>query len=521
MTSGTYIKLYDYRWPGNGIATIEARRELERVLQISCLPFRIHETRKSFKANYFATTVIGVWNELRTDNESKESKVELGPAYDKISLSGIGTLPISIVVWNESIKPRNVTTGVYFLVNGQVHGSYAKDFISRNLGFGYIKDHLLVAIDCTHMDRAVAEDFFMTSRTRLRQNEIYAEIRKKIAEELKTHPGLKELEALWRQRAREKAIETKDDVHNIFNELLKIDPNLAKILGFGGQIHGGIGPGIPVKYEGRQFPTFFRLHKEPKECLIKQVPINKTCRIDFDTDADNDYFDRPDEPGELIVDPTIDIIETSRLWNGKFSVKFRVPWDAKVGDNIAVKVEVSDVMRVSKGPFVSEFTLVAAEAVTRLPPPPGTGPNPNIPNPEVPTSDNNVLTLPELLEVRKPEWGRHGFKSNEEALKIKPAGNGYDFYLNMDNKYLINEMSSTKYDPEVTKMLFKWGIAISAMGMITEQKDHGSTDDVDENSEEKTIDLDAICKSCDGLSRVMLTIIRKLPELPISKLEAN
>lgn len=517
MNYGTCVKLYNYRWPGKGLATIEARRELETFLQIPCLPFRIHETRKAFKANYFATTVIGVWNEIGTDEENATNKIEEGfPAYDTVSLPDIGTLPMRIVVWNESVKPRNVTTGVYFLVNGQVHGSYQKDFISRKLGFDYIKDHLLVAIDCTEMDRGVAEDLFMASRDRLRKNEEYTEIRNMIGEELKSHPGLKQTEAIWRQRAREKAIEAKDDVKDIFNELMKIDPNLAKILGFGGQIHGGVGPGTPTKYEGKKFPTFFRLCKEPSEGLVRSVPLNGTTRIEFETDAENNYFSRPDEPGELSVEPSIDLIESSRLWNGKFSVKFRVPWDAKVGDEISVSLSVSDVMTISKGPFVSNFKLIASEAVTKKPKPPSPNPIPPVPSPDNPNNDDTAFSIPEVMEVRKAEWERHGFKNNEEALKIKRADRGYDFYLNIDNKYLINEMSSQKYDPEVTKMLFKWGIAISAIGMITEQKDHGSNNNEDE---EIGVDLEVISKACDGLCRVILTIIRKLPELPLNKLE--
>ena len=180
------------------------KRELENYLQIPCLPFRVIEARAGYKANYFATTVVGVWNGIaEPDEESGNKKLEVGfPAAGELTVPDIGKLPYQVVVWRDTLNPDHLTTGLYFLQNGQVHGSFPSDFVSRTLGFDYIKDHVLIAVDCTSMDRGVSEDLFMTSRDRLRKNEEYATIRSALASELKEHPGLKTVNAEWRERRR-------------------------------------------------------------------------------------------------------------------------------------------------------------------------------------------------------------------------------------------------------------------------------------------------------------------------------
>ena len=518
---GTCIKLYNYRWPAKSTATLEARRELEKFIQGPCLPFRIHETR-NYKANYYANTVIGIWNEIRSENNMSEekgkSKLEPGfPAPAAITVEGVGTLPIKIVVWNADVDPSNVVTGVYFLVNGQVHGFYQRDFISRRLGFDYIKDHLLIAIDCTLMDPSVAEDLFMASRDRLRKNEEYDEIRKLLGQELKEHPGLKETNARWRQKQREKAAESNEDLTDVFNELLKDNPSLSVLFGLGGQLHGGVGPGKPHKFDGRKFPTYFRIAKEPKGGLVNHCPINRAVAVEFETDAENFYFERPDEPGELTVDPSINLIHARRLWNGRFSVKFIVPWNAKVGDEIELNLSVGDVTTISKGPYECKFKIIVEKAANDKKKKSGDK------NPPVNLqSDNPKLNIPKFkipkpVPVKKDNWKANGFSSANQGLRIKKGAegaegeDGYDFYYNADNCYLINEVSAKKENMELVHQWFSWGLTLAALGTIYHEDNNHSG-----NAGETKADLDEIGRMCDGLSVVIIPIIKSLHNFPLN-----
>jgi hypothetical protein len=126
---GTCIKLYNYRWKAKSTATTEARYELERYLHAPCLPFRITETR-NYKANYYSTTLSGIWAMLYGGEDDEIPKVEPGfPAPAELNLPNIGRLPYRLVVFKEEVEPRHVPHGIFFTLNGQVHGSLSTDFI--------------------------------------------------------------------------------------------------------------------------------------------------------------------------------------------------------------------------------------------------------------------------------------------------------------------------------------------------------------------------------------------------------
>ncbi len=173
---GTCIKLYNYRWKARSIITTEGRYELERFLHWSCLPFRLTETR-DYRAHYYSTTVIGGWLSATGSDDGDSKKLEPGfPAYADLSLPGVGNLPYQIAVFTPEVQSRHVPHGIFFVVNGQVHGQLPSDFVTRKLKFDYLRDSLLVSVDCTAMEVGVYEDFFMSSRDRVRKNETYAAI---------------------------------------------------------------------------------------------------------------------------------------------------------------------------------------------------------------------------------------------------------------------------------------------------------------------------------------------------------
>jgi hypothetical protein len=518
LSYGTCVKLYNYRWRGRGLATLEARRELEEYLQIPCLPFRVTEARTGYSANYYATTVVGVWNSLSEVNEETGSKnVEAGfPAPGTLNVKDIGVLPYHAVVWNERLDSSHLTAGVFFLVNGQVHGSLPSDFVSRTLGFDYIKDHVLVAVDCTSMDRGVAEDLFMASRDRLRKNENYSAIRAALTSELKDHPGLRSVNAEWRERRRAKAAESKDEVQELINQLIKKDPAFAALFGLGGTIISPAGPGAFQKFEGKKFPTFFRIEKEPKDGQMKRCPLNKTVRVDFETDAENVYFSRANDPGELSVEPTFDVVEASHLWNGKFSVDFRVPWNAKIGDRFPIKVVVTDVTRTA--PFVCQLTLVAREEVEDKKQPGGRPNPPKDPHSPLPKNGTSALQPPNPIPVRKPDWAKYGFKHEYEAIKIKRSENGLDFYVNIDHASLVTEMSNQKQNPTLVKFWFTWGLTFAGLAMVRDAEERSKNSRSKGRDQEREngdgADLESISTACDGLARVIVPIIRGLHDGP-------
>jgi len=511
LSYGTCIKLYNFRWKAKSIATTEARYELERFLHSPCLPFRLTETR-DYRANYFSTTVAGVWATIGSQDAPEDSKVEPNfPAYADMSLSGVGQLPYRIAVFRDTVNPRHVPHGVFFTVNGQVHGSLPSDFIARQLKFDYLKDHLLVSIDCTSMEPTVREDFFMSSRDRVRKNEVYDEVVEHLRDALREHAGLRALNAARRKKEIEDTLSNEDETKNLFNELLKADPTLASLFGLGDRLVTRVGPGPEALFNGRKFPTYFRLLKYPQGGLVKSCPVNLTCRVEFETDAANDYFRRADCPGSISIDPP-NIIEESHLWNGRFTLKLRVPWNAKPGDQVLVTVQVEDVETQKRNaPFVSTLTLIA-EPESERPRPLPNGPRPRNGDKKPGTKTTMSLAMPEL------KW--KAFEDREVSLQIKHDDEGNaEYFANSNNEYLTAELiRAREEDQPLVKFWFGYGLLLCALGMIKTQQDRvakrsrldSDNEEGDHNGENAGDDLARVGSYCDGIARVIVPIIRTL-----------
>ena len=101
---------------------------------------------RDYKANYYSTTLSGILahvSEEGTEDDSA-SKFEKGlsPAYGELNLSGIGRLPYRLFLLKEDYDAGNFSHGVYFTLNGQVHGDLPANFITTTLKFDYLSKDL-------------------------------------------------------------------------------------------------------------------------------------------------------------------------------------------------------------------------------------------------------------------------------------------------------------------------------------------------------------------------------------------
>ncbi len=522
LSHGTCIKLYNYRWKKRTLVTTDGRYELERYLHSVSLPLRISETR-DYKANYYSTTLSGILADVSEEGAEADSSSKfekgLSPAYGELNLSGIGRLPYRLFLLKEEYDAGNFSHGVYFTLNGQVHGDLPANFISSTLKFDYLSKTLLVSVDCTEMDQAKREDFLMASRDRVRRNEVYDAIYGALREELREHAGLREHNAQRRKKRLDETLSNEENTADYLKELLKSDPTLASILGIGGNVVSTTGPtNDPVPYNGRKFPTYFRIVKEPKIGLSKSCPLNRTVRVEYETDADNDYFERPDCPGLISFDPP-NLCVSSHLWDGKFTTKFQMPYDAHVGDVVTMTVTVTDIQCDTKEqPFVSRFTLIGTTESEETPPPPSGQTPPGTKRNDNGKHSSPVLETPDIREVRKEKWADPQFQFDEyTAVKIIHAeeGHGYIFFVNMDNRFLINELHKTKEEESaLVRHWFKYGVVLSALGILKEierTEEHGAKT---EDEEAEPFDLERVGRFCAGLARVVVPMIRALHKGP-------
>ena len=506
LAAGTCIRIWNYKFPGRlkTLATLDLRYALERHLQEPALPVRIHERRPSYRAHSYDTTMAGLCSVLSDDRDRIETGLDTGGPME---VTGVGAVQVRLVVLKEPEDEGHAGSeryagGVFFNVNGQLHSELGSDFISRRTKFDYIAKDMIIMVDCTALPQRIREDLFLASRDRMRQCQERTALEDAIVEYLKDHQGLRELNARRRQARLQSRSE--EDTSAVIQALIRADPSLAAVFGKGQKIKVPIGPiPEPEPYVGRQFPTFFRIVHEPKAGLVRECPRNRTCRVEFETDAVNDYFSRSTDPGRLEVRGAPSRVGTVQLWNGKATLRFAPPAASNPGDQLRVTVLVSDVSRVVS--FESNFVM---EVEPEAPPAP--------PGPPAPPPGTSLTGLPNIIEVRQDQWAMHGFDETA-ALELKYGDeDAIDMYINMDNLHLRNEIARRRsLDPELLRYWFKYGLCLLTLGMLYQyRQSRGERDDrsnTGENGDDTEIEVfQRIAAASRGLAVTIIPAIAQL-----------
>lgn len=496
LTAGTCIKVWNYKMQKGlkTIATLDLRYELERFLPEPILPIRICE-RRSYKANYYDTTMSGL-NAVLEDNRNNVEFSDSSP----LKIPDLGDVQVRVVVIKEMENPEKADrypAGLFFVVNGQLQGEESQHFISRRTNFAYLAGSMIVVADCTDLPSVTKEDLFMANREKMRQIEEKTAIEDAIIEYIKEHQEIKRLNTLRRQKRLESAI-SQEETAKIIQNLVKSDPTLAQLFGKGDVIRV---PGKDITdtepYVGQKFPTYFRIHNEPKGGLLRHCPINRACRIEFETDAANGYFDRIEDPGHIECHGLPQKLSQS-LANGKATLKFALPTGASVGDEFRVEVLVSDISRVE--PFKSELRIhVDPEA----PEPP--------PHPTPPPGGAMFAALPNIREIYRDKWASENF-NEMSALKITPGGDdgeSLDVAINMDNIYLKNEIARRKnVDAKLLNYWFEWGLVLLALGMINAEKRRQNDSEIQDNgNNDKEGIYERIGRASEGVAITLIPVI--------------
>jgi hypothetical protein len=542
---GTCIKVYAYNWPARSLATTNAREELEKYLYSLALPIRISETR-DYAANYLQTTLSGLAVNIATqsDGDDQEER-KRGPRIEEgfsqlplqITLPNIGELKVAVTVYRAKDKEgklfdtKRILHGVLFNLNGQVHDRASPDFIKEKLRYGYLAKHMLVAVDCTNMNPNAQHDFFTPARDRT----VDWEVKKRVIEELVHYLSQEESplrSALRELNARRRQEQLKDTLNDdepvkVLEDLVRTSPALAAIFNPGNRIHNPWVPEVDTTtpFIGKRFPTFFRLSHEPDGGLVKTCPVNRTCRVEFETDAENGYFNRPEDPGTIIFSPQ----GINRAWNlrsGRVGATFTLPPNARVNDVVSVEVRVTDSTQME--PFICRFRIRVGHPANDEPRPPG---------PHRPRGGTS-LAMPEVIPVTrdgreidsKPSvrWDDENKFNELTALEIRPGDEDgkYDILVNMDNIHLVNELQRERRASEhpLITYYFKYGLTLVALGMLQEhrrrqnaQNGHGGEENgghaegAEENGKDHLAEINAACM---GIASVIVPVIQRLSQGP-------
>ncbi|MCY4415035.1 MAG: hypothetical protein OXE87_01815 [Chloroflexi bacterium] len=479
---GSLVKLYGYRWqgtsssiimPGDGGGLI---RRVEIALAEPALPVKLYECR-----NYTANENFRGARGILTDLERNPDDLEEG--FPQSADLGVGSHQVKIRVF--AFKPdayqshRTARHGVLFLYNGQLHASFATRFFSRqSVRKNYLANDLLVTVDCSDIDRRDFEELFMNSRDRLRSDsKLSTDIETKLERFLFENESLRVLE---KSRRDQSISDRYDDAlrENLLKEILANNPEISKYLLEGATlVRTGRGPRRDPtgEFAGKQFPTFFR----PKR-LEWGVGVGRTVTLEFETDAENNYFDRSVSPGIwAIADGNGE--DWTNHWDrtGPTNGVARFRWDTgtlppsiiKPGDSFDFVVCVNDESRVDQ--LDSEVKVNIIEPMSG-----GGGGG------ERRTGGTEAVSSPNIYEVHEYDWDSHSlgpFDSNT-AVRIAAdssnasAAGSWDFYVNVDNEHIHNHSRRKNQPLEAVRKAFATATVFLGLAIIRGELSNRSGD---------------------------------------------
>lgn len=520
---GTFLKLFEYQLTGYKTNILfDLYNRFSMLLPGVALPVRMLERRKGYTGHSFETTMSGL--NVRLDEDKKDNLEENFPSSSEMKIMG-QEMKVLVFAFKKGGREKYTRNeGILFTVNGQSHGFLPQTFFERkSVGMSYLADSILVVTDCSKFDGRTREDLFMNSRDRLRESVIRYEIEQRLEELIRNHPGLRALREQRRREEIENKLQDSKPLAEVIENIFKKSPTLSKLFLEGIRIKNPfnlVDTKTKAEFRGKRFPSFFKLSKEyPKE-NPKPCPINRRFRLQFETDAGNEYFNRDQEPGKFSIAFNSHTITdfSLNLWNGLASLNVELPTDVKIGDAILFKTEVTDNSRIE--PFYNEFYVKVGDADEKRT---GGGGGKRRP-PEGDEEDEerktpSSLDLPNMIELKKTDvqW-QHHFKDDVDALSVKDTGEGgYDFYINMDNVHLQTEIKgNTKIDHRLLEARFKYGLVLIGISLLGHFESKGGQK-LEEKSENNggSSTFDKIYQLTKAMSPILLPMIASLGDLEL------
>ncbi|MCK4296388.1 MAG: hypothetical protein KAX28_07000, partial [Candidatus Marinimicrobia bacterium] len=329
FTTGTIIKLYSYDLPSGSRSVIsrDLNQSINEYLFEPALPITTIDKKERYPDDInLERDLYGLKRRLEKDDNKYIDEHFTEEYNDEL----FGKMIVTCYVFKSKVNGKSVketretirreffknNMSVLFSLNGQVHGHYTAEFITRSLKMNLLKSHLLIHVDCTHMDYEFRKELFMASRDRLKDGEETRNLRRFLATKLS-----KSGSRLWEIEKRRKdsiSVESSDANQMIrdFTKNLPMNSELMKLLDQTFKLDLKDDKHIKKEKERKKtkkkeekqpfkperFPTCFKLMlKNDGEKEITKIPLGGEKSIPFQTDAEDHYFDRVEEPGELKI----------------------------------------------------------------------------------------------------------------------------------------------------------------------------------------------------------------------------
>ena len=536
FTTGTVIKLYSYDLPSGSRSVIsrDLNQSLNEYLFEPALPlFTIDQPQRYPRDRNLQRDLYGLKRRLEEDG----NKYVAERFSQELSDEQIGNLKTTTYVFAPRVDGKSAretrdtirreffknNMSVIFSINGQVHGHYTLEFITRSLKYQLLKHYLLIHVDCTNLRMEFRDELFMASRDRLKDGSESRLLRKQLADLLRSG----RLKEVYKERKAAISVESKDtqDLLRSFTQNLPFQDDLVRLLGqtynFQDRRRGkqsqrkrrahSKSKGDRPAFSPKRFPTFFRFKtkKNTSSIPMLKVPLGGKRTISFSTDVEDEYFDRVMDPGKLSIallnlssndneggdrpglprrlDEILNIIKSSPH-NGTIRLAVNPTKEVQVGESVEIKAELS-----SPGQNFQEIFFVKITDPEKKTTPSRKGqtePDPNI-------------GFPKLVLVNKDAgrgdmtWAQlndQGIEMDHDAvmhLGVDEDNVLADIYVNMDSRVVLNHRSrlSSEEAIEVAQKRYISGVYFHSLFLyaITQNKRYTLQR---EDSESQPVEID-------------------------------
>lgn len=351
---GSVVKLYNYQMFKTEYFNRGPRLEIENIYSSMPLPAKILDSRKHVKGDSSYNNLYGVW--IRNANI-----FDGGIKTMTIKHHEIGELKCKFAVYPFGKDARQVHSGIFLTLNGQVHGEFRKSIISNRLNLPFLAKYLRIEIDGSFLSEEVRDELITTARDRLAIGPTFKEIESQLIDEFKKISWLRDKNAEIKASLINKKTEDTKLEEAFINKYLLKDKYMRALLKGEKLLHKKIRPSKDVPdYEGKKFPTYFDF-KNKENIFTRHTPVNMNSEVQLFTDVSNDYFVRTRQKGSITFEP--DYLKSMRLQDGILFLSFNLPDDFKVSEEQIIKIKISDVNLESHGKdaFVNTLTIIGKE----------------------------------------------------------------------------------------------------------------------------------------------------------------
>ncbi|MFD2939212.1 hypothetical protein [Flavobacterium notoginsengisoli] len=521
FTTGSIIKMYSYQMKGVSGFAQDLNQNLNEFLFKPVLPVFTIDTKERYPNNkVLETTVYGLQRRLEEEKDYVEDWFS-----EEYKDSLFGKMKVTCYVFKAKQDGKTVketkadiqrryfknNMSTLFSMNGQVHGHYTSEFITRGLRYNLLKDYLLINVDCTMMNYDFRKDLFMASRDRLKNGAKSEELRDYIKKQLTKS----KLDEINKRRKDSIGLESEDTSELIksFAKNLSKDSELFKLLQNTLKLEERTKDkpekkqptGRPEKeqipFKPERFPSFFKLQHKAHNPIPVPVGGEKTLR--FETDVEDHYFDRTDNPGDLQVSvlhvkrtvsqggteqgsqkepgELINIIKSSPD-KGTIKITFNPDTDLRQGDEIEIQAS----LKAAGDDYFQEIVFLKI-----------VDPDQKKETASKQEDEFNNIGLPELVKVTKEQWEEvelQGISMNYDTV-MNPVASGdmlEKIYINVDSNVFLNYRRKLKNAEQIIVAQKRYIASVYFhslfLYMITKKKNYKLCLTSDNNEEEITID---------------------------------